>query len=243
MSDPTVPGDSPPEPPEPPKRLNSVWPWVAGAAVLAVLAIGGGVAAFVASGDSDRTGSATGSPTPVQIRAGGPCAVEGNQVTGDDGPLHCSSGTWVAGEAPAPEPAATQDLLQPVGGSFTVSGEGESEYTLTRTVTKTRDSLGERSARGVFLLAHVKVVVSSGSEYVCTCSFQFVTAAGKAYSDGEPRYPEFKGFEELPSDDVAGGQNVDGWVVFDVPKAAVTGGRVGFKPNAFGGEVAYWSVG
>lgn len=232
--------------PQPPRK-RKLWPRLAVAAAAAVLVVTLIVIGTLALRSSDAEPAAA--PTPsasAEIRVGQPCSGHGRTATtvaGTD--VRCEGGAW----QPAAEPTTPAPLPPPppadntaaVGGTFTVTdSEGlEAEYTLTKTITKTRDEFGDRPKRGIFLLVHVRVVVKSESEFACSCSFQFVTTAGKVY---EAHYATFSGYEEFASADLAGGQNSDGWIPFDVPKAALKGGRIGFKPNSFDGEIAYWRL-
>lgn len=152
--------------------------------------------------------------------------------------------------SPSPTPSPSEDTPSPeptgpdsadLGATFTVTANDgtEAEYTAVKTIIKSVDELDTRASRGTYLLVYVKVSVESGSDFVCSCSFQFVTSSGKAY---EAHAIGFNGLEMLESADLAGGQNTDGWVAFDVPKREVRTGRIAFKPDTFDGEVAYWRL-
>jgi len=233
--------------PTPPRRRKR-WPWIAACGLLAAALAAGAALAIVGDDSPPATASTPGTvATAFEVTVGGACSTIGVRKEATSGvQVECDGEAWrVASTSAATEPPAAAttapDLTERVGGVFSLSNEEglNATYRLTRTATRTIDEFGDRPDRGLYFLVHIQVHVTGGSEFACSCSFQFVTSTGKVY---EPTYRTFKGVEEFESADLAAGQNRDGWIAFDIPKATVKGGRVGFKPNAFGGEIAYWML-
>jgi hypothetical protein len=140
------------------------------------------------------------------------------------------------------EPANESDPARSVkvGTTLETSGPGSvAAYTVTKTETKTSSEFSIPKSGHVFLLAHVKVAVAEGSEYVCSCSFAYVSKAGKVY---DATWESFKGRDDLSATQVAAGQNTDGWVAFEVPKAGVADGKIQFTLNAFTDASGFWSL-
>ncbi|GAA1601933.1 DUF4352 domain-containing protein [Catellatospora bangladeshensis] len=132
-----------------------------------------------------------------------------------------------------------------------------------QTVTLTRDGLGEKSVvevtvanakqhskepgeygskpeHGVFLVLDVTVVCKDGTYHANPFNFKFVAKDGTvsegAFSVG------FK--PDLNATDLSSGQKVAGKIVFDVPKAAITGGRIQIDGMGFDYDkpAAYWAL-
>jgi hypothetical protein len=98
---------------------------------------------------------------------------------------------------------------------------------------------GSKSKNGVFLVVNVTVVCKEGTYGANPFNFRFVAG------DGTVTETAFATFDpELHATDLAAGQKVAGNVVFDVPQAAITGGKIqisgiGLDMNK---PAAYWSL-
>jgi hypothetical protein len=214
-------GPQPPvEPPAPTKKHNRA-AWILAAIVGAVilLCLAGIVTAVGLIGGDKPEVTATGvvKPAASAIASAAPAEPVEEPTDADQG-----SGTTVR-----------------VGETLTVSGDADVDYTLVKTEQKLVDKWGDKASRGVFLLIYMKVTVKSGSDYICSCNLSFVTAGGKVY---DSTWESFKGHEELDAVDLAAGQHTDGWVVFDVPKAAVAGAKIQLQPNTFQELYGYWQL-
>jgi hypothetical protein len=201
------------EPTTYPTRKRSKTPWIiAGIVLLVLIACGIGSCALFAKGVNDAIEQGT-----PKVAASAPA----------------SGGTV---------PEATEDsreVTTKVGQSIQQSGDAEAVWTVTKVEQRKIAQYDQKPERGVFLLAHVKVSVTEGSLFACGCSFQFVDAKGKVY---EVTFNSFKGRDEITGNELAAGQNTDGWVAFDVPKAALTGGKIKLELNAFTGTFGYWTL-
>lgn len=153
-----------------------------------------------------------------------------------------------ATETTATDPAATAQakdsetgdaVVAKIGQALIVDGAATESWTPTKVEKPTVDEWGDKAKRGQYLLVHFKVSVTEGSTFICSCALQFVDSAGKVY---DPGYSSFKKREELEATEVAAGQNVEGWVAFDVPKAALKGGRIQLKADTFSDKYGYWAL-
>lgn len=149
-----------------------------------------------------------------------------------------------AGGAPAgaegSKPAAPV-LEKKIGQTITVTSDAAG---IDYTITKTKQEAGgefNRAQRGVYLLGYLEVKVTKGNAFVCGCETSFIAADGTVY---EYTVSLVAGYKELTGADVAAGQKVAGWVSFDVPKAALKGGKIQLKvTNLFTEDkYAYWTL-
>jgi hypothetical protein len=153
------------------------------------------------------------------------------------------TGGATLGIAPAGNPG--QKAQAAVGGTLAVTGPKiDIEYTIIATERVNVDDSGRRPTNGVFLLAHAAVRAKKGSVFACGCDFTFVDAGGKVYQQ-DPR--DIAGKPHFESPDLVAGQHTDGWIVFDVPDHALTGGRVEVRPGVHFGYKAdslygYWQL-
>lgn len=139
-------------------------------------------------------------------------------------------------ESPTPAPVAAQ-----LGQKLTVSSDTlGATYTLSKAETKTVDESGTKPENGVFLLVFLRVDVTKGSMFACSCELSFVEADGRVR---EESYSSFAKRPKLLGTDLKAGQNTDGWVVFDVKNGSVKGGRVQLKvASLFDAEYGYWQL-
>ncbi len=190
------------------------WAWVLIIGGIVALLCGGGALAL-AGGDDDP--APTKSPAAVATIPQMPPVETTDLPAVDDGPLVVKIGQTITAE----------------------SYDSKSSWTVTKVEQKTVAQYDQKPERGVFVLAHVKVTVTEGTEYVCGCSLQFVAANGKVYDND---YNSFKGREDMPASEVGKGQNTDGWVAFDVPKSAIKGGRIQWKSSMLDDKPAFWAL-
>lgn len=144
-----------------------------------------------------------------------------------------------SGEPVAEATEDSREATTTMGQPLTQSGDTEATWTVAKPEQKKLAQYDQKPAKGTFLLVYVKVDVKTGTQYVCGCSFQFVDAKGKVY---EADYNSFKGREDLGGHEVAAGQHADGWVAFDVPKAALKGGKIKLALNEYTGAYGYWTL-
>ena len=164
--------------------------------------------------------------------------------------------------------ASGKDTSTSVGGDGQAAQSAAPEKTTTtatvgQTVTLARDSLGDKTTvevtvanaaqfakepgdygrkpeHGVFLVLDVTVVCKDGTYSANPFNFKFVAKDGTV-SDGAFTI----GFKPaLGATDLSTGQKVSGKIAFDVPKAALAGGRIqidgiGFDYNK---PAAYWAL-
>lgn len=206
--------------------------------VVGVLCLGGGATAVVALGALDQavdeatSGVQASTPTPA---AASTCSygVDSN------GAVVCSSPGATPAAAPADDAPATGRVGDTV--TLTTSDGGKAYYTVTKVEQKTSDRYGDRPKKGVYLLAHLKVEVVSGEFFACDCDMSFVGPDKKVY---EPTYATFSGHDEFEATDLNGGQNTDGWIVWDLPKSALKGGQIQYRADNWYDEdaISYWKL-
>jgi hypothetical protein len=128
-----------------------------------------------------------------------------------------------------------------IGKSLVDKRDGfQATYVLSKPEQKTTDEFGLKPKRGVFLLVYMQASVQEGSDYICSCNLQFVGPDGTVY---EEEFNSFAGKDSITANDVGKGQKIAGWTSFDVPKAALKGGKIQLKPNMFDGDrVGYWAL-
>lgn len=164
--------------------------------------------------------------------------------------IACGAGesTVSGSDTEADPPAAaesntgTQQLTKKVGETLTVSNDSTAvNYTLAKVEQKASDSLGLKPNRGVYLLVQLNVQVTKGDAFVCSCELSFVAKDGTV---SEETFASFDGRPTFQSADVAAGQKTSGWIIFDVPKAAVKGGKIQLKVTNLlaDNEYAYWAL-
>lgn len=197
--------------PTPPKKKSKAWIWIS-VAVVSVLVICGmlGAAVLFAADDAAK------------------------QAGLQDG--------IAAAESPVGEPTtetADQNVTAKVGETLTVTGDATEKWTLVKTEQHARDEWGDKAGKGIYLALQMKVTVTDGSAFICSCSMQFIGPDNTVY---DPTYRSIKNHDELPSTDTGNGQKVAGWVVFDLPKSALKGGRIQLKPNVWDDVYGYWAL-
>lgn len=202
--------------PPPPPRKRRIWPWIVGGAALLVLLLAGGlvvvgvVVAANRAADSAVTKPYGSAATPAPA----------NSWTN---PLPDPAYSAPAG------PSADRTHTAKVGETIVWERRGfEAEWTIVGTEQKTVAEFNQRPTRGMFLLAHLRVAQKQGSTFACACTLQFVAANGRLY---QPDFNTFADHERFQSQNVGAAQSVDGWVAFDVPAAAVKGGKIQWSPN------------
>ena len=112
-----------------------------------------------------------------------------------------------------------------IGGTATMSGDQGGRVTVKVTVASpeqyTVDPDGFEPENGVYLVLDVTVVGVEGSYLFTDIFFSFEAA------DGTPYYAALTGFTPaLETGTVAAGEQLNGKLVFDLPTAAIAGGRV-----------------
>jgi hypothetical protein len=160
--------------------------------------------------------------------------------------LACGGGSEVSdgGGAPAGASDTTSQapvLAKKVGETITVTSDTTGiNYTITKTQQKTGGEFNKAS-NGIYLLGYLEVRVTKGNTFVCGCETSFVGPDGTVY---EYTWALLDGYKELTGADVAAGQKVAGWVSFDVPRAALKGGKIQLKVTNFFTEdkYAYWTM-
>lgn len=158
---------------------------------------------------------------------------------GGGGESNVSSGGAPAG-AEASKPAAAV-LEKKIGQTITVTSDTTGiNYTITKTKQETGGEFN-KAQRGVYLLGYLEIKVTKGNAFVCGCETSLVGPDGTVY---EYTWALLEGYKELTGADVAAGQKVAGWVSFDVPKAALKGGKIQLKvTNLFTEDkYAYWTL-
>ena len=114
------------------------------------------------------------------------------------------------------------------------------EWTIVTTEQRTVADLDLRPRHGIFLLARLTVRQQEGFTFACDCTLQFVAPNGVAY---DPNYNTFSDRGRFPSQRLNAGQKLDGWVTFDVPTTALTGGRIQWTPDLSDNELrGYWRL-
>lgn len=160
--------------------------------------------------------------------------------------LACGSGAEVSPGGGNPDAAAGKQAAAPkavkVGQKLNVNTDGlAATYTFSKVEQKTADQYGMKPDEGVYLVGYLRVDLTKGETFACSCELSLVQKDGKVR---EPAYASFKGKPEFESADLKAGQHADGWVAFEVPKGAVKGSKVQLKVAALfsDSEYGYWSV-
>ncbi|MEV4411018.1 DUF4352 domain-containing protein [Catellatospora sp. NPDC049609] len=144
----------------------------------------------------------------------------------------------------APEPTTA---VGKVGQTITLSSEllGDKtavEVTVTNPKQHTKEpgSFGSKPEKGVFLVLDVTVVCKQGTYHANPYNFKFVAKDGTVFEGAFTI-----GFKPgLDATDLATGQKTAGKIVFDVSKAALTGGRVQIDGVGLDSDkpAAYWTL-
>lgn len=153
-----------------------------------------------------------------------------------------SRGTTAASTAGSPSPTTVPTVK--VGTSLDVTTP---TYSGTYTVSKVEirsgknghpavDDAGMPSDKGAWVLAQIRVEITTADTMVCSCDWTLITATKTAYTAS---YGSFNGHDEFQSLDLNTGQNSSGWLVFDIPPAAVKGATLQLKVSAFFDAPAY----
>jgi len=113
------------------------------------------------------------------------------------------------------------------------------EVTLSDAQQHTTDSLGLSPDNGVFLVVQVTVVCNEGTYHANPFNFKFVGPDGTVY---EHAFASFDG--DLNATDLNAGQRTSGNIVFDVPPAAIQGGKIQLDGIGldFDEPAAYWTL-
>ncbi|GAA1376659.1 DUF4352 domain-containing protein [Catellatospora chokoriensis] len=159
-----------------------------------------------------------------------------------------TSSSVTGGDAKPVESAAPEKTtaVAKIGQTVTLNNDGLGEndiveitVTNAKQHTKEPGSFGSKPERGVFLVLDVTVVCKQGTYHANPYNFKFVAKDGTV-SDGA--FATFK--PELHATDLSAGQKVAGKIVFDVSKAALTGGRI--QVDGIGLDydkpAAYWAL-
>lgn len=136
---------------------------------------------------------------------------------------------------------APKDNVVKIGSPLVDERDGfKATYVLSKPEQKTADEFGIKPKRGVYLLVYMQASVQEGSDYICSCNLQFVGPDGTVY---EENFSTFAGKDSITANDVGKGQKIAGWTSFDIPKKALTGGKIQLKPNMFEGDrVGFWKL-
>jgi hypothetical protein len=147
-------------------------------------------------------------------------------------------------ETAAPEQTTT---TAKVGQTVTLSNELLDEKTTIEVTvakpkqyTKEPGEFGSRPEKGVFLVLDVTVVCKQGTYHANPYNFKFVAKDGTASEIALA--VSFK--PALNAIDLSAGQKVAGKIVFDVPKAALKGGKIQIDGVGldFDKPAAYWAL-
>jgi hypothetical protein len=143
--------------------------------------------------------------------------------------LHYTGRGSTFGIAPVGDPDKGRKAEVAVGETLAVTASKINvEYTVIETAHTNVDDFDRAPENGVFLLVHVAVRAKKGKVYACGCDFTLVDAGGKVYTWS---LGDFAGKPSFSSPDLVAGQHADGWIVFDVSRSALTGGRVEVRPS------------
>lgn len=164
------------------------------------------------------------------------------KITGGGPAIGASEGAVVPEPGADPTPTVAAPVAAKLGEKLTVSSETlGATYLLSKQETKAADEFDQKPENGMFLLVFLRVDVIKGEMFACSCELSFVEADGRVR---EEVFASFKSRPKLVGTDLKAGQNTDGWVVFDVKKDAVKGGRVQLKVASLLSEsqFGYWQV-
>jgi hypothetical protein len=162
--------------------------------------------------------------------------------------IACGSGNGKTGASTGdnPSPAGTGPVTAKIGEKVSLTSTFlDDTDTVEITVanpkqyTKEPGEFGSRSEKGIFLVLTVTITCTEGTYSANPFNFKFVAADGTAY---EGAIAVFK--PALDAVDLSKGQKTSGTIVFDVPKAAVKGGKV--QVDGIGTDynepAAYWAL-
>jgi len=143
--------------------------------------------------------------------------------------------------------AAQKATTAKVGQTVTLSSDVLDDKTViavtvanAKQYSKEPGEFGSKPEHGVFLVLNVTVVCKEGTYSANPFNFKFVAKDGTV-SEGAIT----GGFDpQMDLTDLAAGQKVAGKIVFDVPKAAVTSGRIQIDGISldFDKPAAYWTL-
>jgi len=137
-------------------------------------------------------------------------------------------------------PPAPQDISVAFGETLVVtdSAGGEVRYVVTADKVYTKTKYGTKPEKGVLYGIKVSVEVVGGTTYVCACDFALIAKDGTAYEGSG--YQVDGGLDAL---DLNRGQKASGVVVFDIPQAAQTGGRIELREGGRSSEnQGFWTI-
>jgi Domain of unknown function (DUF4352) len=152
-----------------------------------------------------------------------------------------------AGEQVQSAPAEKATATAKVGQTVTLTNKLLDEKTaIDVTVAKPKQyakepgEFGSKPEKGVFLVLDVTVVSKEGTYGANPFNFKFVAKDGTASEIAIA--VAFK--PQLDATDLSAGQKVAGKIVFDVPKSALTGGRVQIDGVGldYDKPAAYWTL-
>lgn len=159
--------------------------------------------------------------------------------------IACSSGTSSTvsgnGGSGGPGNGDSGPVTAAMGQTVTLkSGDDVVDMTLSDPKQYSKDpKYGQKPQHGVYLTIAVTVQCKSGSHFGSTGEFKLVAADGTAYQADLG-----VGFDTLDFTELSAGQKKSGLIVFDVPKAAVTGAKIQVDGIGldFDTPAAYWTV-
>ncbi|BCJ77439.1 hypothetical protein CS0771_69830 [Catellatospora sp. IY07-71] len=172
--------------------------------------------------------------TAFSLACGAGAGDTSSSVGGGEGP----------GVEAAPEPTTAVGKL---GQTITLTSELLGDKTVVEVAvsnakqhTKEPGSFGSKPEKGVFLALDVTVVCKQGTYHANPFNFKFVAKDGTV-----SELALTIGFKpELDAVDLSAGQKTSGKIVFDVPKAALTGGRIQIDGVGLDMDkpAAYWAL-
>jgi hypothetical protein len=146
-----------------------------------------------------------------------------------------------AAEKLPPPPAPDGPPTVKLGQKITVDGfGGSSEFTVRagKQHTSAPQSSFFKPDNGIFYAAPVEIKAIKGSVYACPCDFALIAKDGTVY-EGTIGI----GFDNaLDPAQLNAGQRTTGVVVFDVPKAALAGGRIELREGLGNQPRGYWQL-
>ena len=145
----------------------------------------------------------------------------------------CGSGSSVTDTAGAGTKGGKHvPVAVKVGQQIKVDSESlAATYTLSDAQTRATSQYGGQAENGIYLLAHLRIDVAKGETYACACELSLVQADGKVR---DSTFASFSGKEDFQPVQLKGGQHQDGWVTWDLPKAALKGAKVQLKVQELG---------
>ena len=136
----------------------------------------------------------------------------------------------------------TKPIAVQIGKPLTVNSAGlGAKYTLSKPEIRTSGEFGSKPSNGAYLVAFLRVDVTKGETFACSCELSLVQ------KDGKVREQAFASFDDRPmfeSAELKSGQHADGWVAWDLPKKEINGSKVQLKVAALfaESEYGYWTV-